>query len=253
MKIGIIQGRLSEPLNGFQECPENWKREFEILPDIGLSHIEWIVTSNSYKNNPIFSEDVSSYNISSICADNLVTTDITNWRFLRENLDPICKSAIANKIPCVTIPLLEYSNMNDTYPRSQFIDCILQYADNYPTLIFSFEIESHEGIIDSIIYLRDNFRLTYDTGNMTSLGINHEYYITKYFDKINNVHLKDRTFEGETVQPGTGKTNFKQVFNILSDLGYDKNYTIQTARGKDGDEIKTIVEHKNILEGIYNG
>jgi hypothetical protein len=42
MKIGIIQGRLSEPLNGFQECPENWKREFEILPDIGLSHIEWM-------------------------------------------------------------------------------------------------------------------------------------------------------------------------------------------------------------------
>ena len=29
MKIGIIQGRLSPPNEGFQECPEDWKRELE--------------------------------------------------------------------------------------------------------------------------------------------------------------------------------------------------------------------------------
>ena len=44
MKIGIIQGRLSEPNEGFQECPINWKREFDLLPKLDLNHIEWIVT-----------------------------------------------------------------------------------------------------------------------------------------------------------------------------------------------------------------
>ena len=28
MKIGIIQGRLSKPDNGFQETPIDWNREF---------------------------------------------------------------------------------------------------------------------------------------------------------------------------------------------------------------------------------
>ena len=54
MKIGIIQGRLSPPVEGFQECPANWKREFELLSILRLNHIEWIVTSDSLKTNPIF-------------------------------------------------------------------------------------------------------------------------------------------------------------------------------------------------------
>ena len=40
MKIGIIQGRLSRPVEGFQECPVDWRREFDLLPEIGLNHIE---------------------------------------------------------------------------------------------------------------------------------------------------------------------------------------------------------------------
>ena len=31
MNIGIIQGRLSSPEEGFQECPKNWEKEFELL------------------------------------------------------------------------------------------------------------------------------------------------------------------------------------------------------------------------------
>ena len=29
MKLGIIQGRLSEPAEGYQDCPANWRREFD--------------------------------------------------------------------------------------------------------------------------------------------------------------------------------------------------------------------------------
>ena len=57
MKIGIIQGRLSEPKEGFQECPIDWKREFDLLQKLGLNHIEWIITSN-FKNNPIFNDNL---------------------------------------------------------------------------------------------------------------------------------------------------------------------------------------------------
>ena len=37
MNIGIIQGRLSPPIEGFQECPINWKREFNLLSGLGLN------------------------------------------------------------------------------------------------------------------------------------------------------------------------------------------------------------------------
>ena len=82
MKIGIIQGRLSRPIEGFQECPVNWQQEFSLLPELNLNHIEWIVTKKSFGTNPIFTDDVSRYSISSICADNLVDERIIDKKYL---------------------------------------------------------------------------------------------------------------------------------------------------------------------------
>ena len=98
MKMGIIQGRLSPPTEGFQDTPSDWKKEFDLLQDMGLNHIEWIVTEKSFENNPIFTEDLSNYSISSICADNLVSEKIIDTEFLSDNLTPICEAAIRNKI-----------------------------------------------------------------------------------------------------------------------------------------------------------
>ena len=74
MKIGIIQGRLSPPTEGFQDTPKDWRREFDLLPKLGLNHIEWVVTKESFEDNPLFTEDISAYTnkVSAICADNLV-------------------------------------------------------------------------------------------------------------------------------------------------------------------------------------
>ena len=60
-KLGIIQGRLSQPLNGFQECPVEWEKEFNLLEKLGLDHIEWIVTAKSLKNNPLTTQDLRPY------------------------------------------------------------------------------------------------------------------------------------------------------------------------------------------------
>ena len=256
MKIGIIQGRLSEPIEGFQECPKNWEREFKLLNKLKLNHIEWIITKESFNNNPIFTENLSNYPISSICADNLVdsntTARYTNVIFLKKNLKPICDVAVKNNIKCITIPLLEESSVLDDSRRSFFIEEISKYKEMYPNLIFSFEIESYEYVIDEIINICDNFKLTYDTGNMTSLGINHEYYIEKYINKINNIHLKDRTYTSKTVSPGKGKTNFNEIFNTLNLKKYKGLYTIQTSRGEFGKEKQTIKKHKEKFKKLYD-
>ena len=161
-------------------------------------------------------------------------------------------SSNKNRIPFVTIPLLEDSSISDENIRNQFITLILEYSDKYPGLNFSFEAETSAENVLRLVSLRDNFFITYDTGNITSEGIDHKDYIEKTFHKINNVHLKDRTYSAEAVPPLSGDTDFDLIFNTLSSMGYDELYTIQTARGKTGSEIRTMKQHKNIFERLYN-
>lgn len=250
MKIGIIQGRLSPPIEGFQECPTDWKREFTLLPVAGLTHVEWIITHKSFYDNPFFDNDLSKYAISSVCADNLVDSRITEAQFLKDNLIPICDAALKNNVKNVTIPLLEDSDLSDTKKRNMFCNEITEIGKIYSSLNFSFEIESIAHVITDIIYLRSNFYLTYDTGNMTTMQVDHEKYLRMFFNKINNVHLKDRDNDNNTVPPGTGATNFNKIFAFLKKSGYNENYTLQTAREK-GDEFETILRHKKTLEKIY--
>jgi sugar phosphate isomerase/epimerase len=252
MKMGIIQGRLSTPTNGFQECPSNWRREFELLKELRLNHVEWIVTKNSFKSNPIFSEDVSGYSINSICADNIVDSRIIQRDFFFENLEPICVAALKNAIKNVTIPLLEDSDVKDNFRRKLFCGLMRELAQKYPQLTFSIEAELEPSKLLELLELGDNILVTYDTGNITSCGIDHEDYIRIFKEKISNVHLKDRTFSAKTVEPGTGDTDFNLIFKNLVSSGYDGVFTLQTAREEYGQEVKTITKHKQLFEEIYN-
>ena len=195
---------------------------------------------------------LSSFPISSLCADTLVDERIVDKDFLDDNLTPICLSAIRNKINNITIPLLEGSNVEDSKIRGKFKELIVKYADRYPSINFSFECELSIGGLRDILELSDSFYVTYDTGNITSYGLDHAEYIDTFHKKINNVHLKDRTFDAKTVYPNTGDTNFKSIFSKLVSSGYNGPYTMQTVRGKTGREINTTLEHKQILEGLYN-
>jgi hypothetical protein len=255
MRMGLMQGRLSLPTDGYiQEFPENWREEFEYLDKYGFTHIEWLITKRKSTNNPILNENLYFGNlpISSICVDTLVDTRIVDKNYLEKFLQPVCRSAIRNKINTITIPLLEDSNVENLKVRDAFKKNILKYAKEYPNLKFSFECElSIEGLQD-ILKLSDNFYVTYDTGNITSYGLEHGEYIDSFYSRINNVHLKDRTFNSQTVCPTFGDTNFTLIFNKLRLKNYNGLYTLQTARGETGKEIKTMIQHKNILERIYN-
>tara|TARA_R110000823_G_scaffold9782_8_gene33856 strand:+ start:1127 stop:1903 length:777 start_codon:yes stop_codon:yes gene_type:complete len=254
-RVGIIQGRLSLPVNGhIQEFPDDWQKEFKLLGDCGLNHIEWLITAGSENTNPAFDEQVSLSNfpISSLCADTLVDERIVDKDFLDDNLTPICLSAIRNKINNITIPLLEGSNVEDSKIRGKFKELIVKYADRYPSINFSFECELSIGGLRDILELSDSFYVTYDTGNITSYGVEHEKYIDTFHSRISNVHLKDRTYDARTVPPDTGDTDFTTIFRKLKSVGYDGIYTLQTSRGDDGNEINNILEHKKILKGLYN-
>ena len=253
MNIGILQGRLTKPTRGFQEFPDEWQKEFSYLEFLGLDHIDWLVTKNSFKSNPIvIGEDLTGYPINSICLDNLIDDNFSDPMFLMDQLEPVCINAENNEIGSLTIPLLELSSINDLAARHRFMDSIGQYIEKYSDLIFSFEIESYREAISDVMNLPfDNVRLTYDTGNVTSLGLSHSYYLSMFFDDIDTIHLKDRTFNGKTVFPGRGDTNFYEIFKQLKERGFTKPLTLQADRGVDGYELETTDRHLTFFKQIY--
>ena len=156
MKVGIIQGRLSPPLEGFQECPKNWKREFQLMKEIGLTHLEWIVTKLSFHNNPVFYNDLKNIPINSICADNLVSNSITDEGFLEYQLSTICKAAINNNINFVTIPLLEKSSLEKIEKLDKFCSHFSQICKKYPEINFSLETEISLSKIPKLLNISNN-------------------------------------------------------------------------------------------------
>lgn len=250
MDIGIIQGRLSLPLEGFQECPADWKKEFSNLSKLGLSHIEWIITKKSFFDNPFFKNDLSEYPIHSVCADNLVDERIDDFEFVNYNLNPICLAAVKNNVKFVTIPLLEDSSVEDDIKRDKFNKILKTFVNRYPDLNFSIEAELEIEKLSEILQISDTVCVTYDTGNITSFGIDHEEYIERLLPRISNIHLKDRTLQGKTVPPSTGDTNFKLIFDKLRKFNYSNVFTLQTARETEGKEIETISKHLDVLRSI---
>lgn len=248
---GIIQGRLLPPVDGhIQEFPkDNWEKEFEYAKENNINHIEWLITKKSFSEG-VLCLDIEKYSnqISSICCDNLIDKRIYSEEFLSEQLRPICDFAVRNNIKAVSIPLLEDSELLP-YNQDYCIKLLSSYGAVYPELCFYFEMESPPETALVLVNSRNNFFYTYDTGNITSCGYNHEDYLQKLIHKTRNIHLKDRVINPiKTVEPGTGDTNFKLIFDFLKKNNYIYLYTIQTARGDNGKEVETIKRHIKFYE-----
>jgi len=254
MRLGVMQGRLSPPTNNhIQEFPDKWENEFAVLKDLGFSGVEWLITKNCWTNNPIVenTQYVQNFPIFSVCLDTVVDQRISNEQFMKEMLESFCDKILNTSVKTLTIPLLEDSNLESDQKRKDFCNIIEKIGAKFPNIDFSFEAELKKEKLMEIVSLRNNFYVTYDTGNITSYGIDHSEYIKYFKNKINNVHLKDRTFDAKTVFPLTGDTNFDIIFKTLKEINYEGTFIIQTARSKVGKERETILKHKNIFGDLY--
>lgn len=247
MKLGIMQGRLLPPVNGhIQEFPhKEWGKELYLIDSLGLHGIEWLITEKSFPNNPILTNEFQYDKIISVCLDVLVTKHIHDSDFLEKVLSKI----LSFNIKTVTVPILEDSNMSNDGDRLRFIHSMCNIADKNPSVIFSFESELNINKLSEIVNERDSFKVTYDTGNITSCRIDHSQFVSTFKDKINNVHLKDRTINGQTVCPTHGDTDFELIFRLLKEVNYDGTFILQTARN--GSEQQTITNNINLFKKMY--
>ncbi len=260
MQIGIIQGRLLPPVNGkIQEFPkENWQIEFNLLKVLGLSHIEWIITKDSFEH--CMTLDVRKYadRISSVCCDNILSVHPTKHRyrdFLARTLRPICNWAVNNNIKSVTVPFLENISLSTEVGIILF-QWMSDYLEVYPEILFKIECDDGFREVMGLTSGFDNIEFVYDSGNIAAKNMNHliqKQILSDMFYCTKTIHLKDRMFYDErTVEPGKGNAGFKTIFQTLKKNSYNGIFTIQTARGETGKEISTILAHKKYFEDIYS-
>ena len=242
MKVGIIQGRLTTPAEGHQTTPMTWRLEFKALKELGLTHIEWNLDSSKLYSNPLFSERIDSEitdAISSVCFDNLVTKHAYEESYFKTQfVDLVCKLSDL-KIKSVTMPLLEASCIDSEARLSKLKNLLDPVLEAHEDVIFNIETDSKIDLTRSLLDHANNIRFTYDTGNITASGFDHRKYIEATFDKIDNVHLKDRyTNNGPSAPDFLGDTDFEEIFHILSKNRYDNIFTLQMARGISGKEYE---------------
>ena len=248
-KIGIMQGRLSNPHNyRIQSFPVfSWKQEFEKAAEYGLDVIEWIF--DEYKPNPILSSDGISeirslckkHNIAinAICADYFMVEKL--FHESNENLEKnikVLKELILQakklEISFIEIPLVDSSSLKTTNDKMELrnnLENVIPLAEKNDVMIV---LETDLPLLDFKQLLSEfnhpNIMANYDSGNSTSLGYNSKEELTTLRKWIKNVHVKDRKLHGGTVPLGSGDTDFDLFFSTLSEIQYSGDLIIQGAR-----------------------
>lgn len=267
MSIGIMQGRLTPPKGrGIQFFPfDNWENEFYRAEKIGLEEIEWIFDFYEYKKNPLWTEE-GRKRINDVIKDTNVVVNTICWDyfmrrpFFKYNSGEVgCvleeNKAIFEKIlvgmqeigaSLIEIPLVDDSSISDEKEEIKVINFLREMCDlaNSCSIKIGLETdyspEEFRPLIDKIE--RDNLVANYDSGNSSGLGYNHKKEILALGNKLYNVHIKDRVYQGTTVKLGTGSADFDGVFSALKKIGYQNSFILQAARGEEGKEKDNIMQ-----------
>ena len=265
--IGIMQGRLTKSEGrGIQFFPfENWENEFKIASEIGLNEIEFILDEYEIEKNPLFSENgikkiinlINEYNVkvNSVCFDYFMrkpffTVENLEDRELnkKENFEILKKTLEASKkigIRLIEIPLVDESSIKNKIEEDLFKDFMKEILSIREFEMISFALETDLPCQEFQEYISsfktDRLKANYDSGNSSGLGYNHYEEIMTLNQNVANVHIKDKIFKGQTVNLGSGDVDFDGMFQALKNIKYKGSFILQVARGKDGDEIKTIL------------
>tara|TARA_B100000029_G_C17490317_1_gene928885 strand:- start:161 stop:1051 length:891 start_codon:yes stop_codon:yes gene_type:complete len=268
-KIGIIQGRLSPPLNGkIQSFPINvWEKEFPIANECGFDGIELVIDSDNWIENPLYTQEGTDkiLQISEKTGLEIFSVDplYLTERGLMSNDPIICSERLEfmkNIIPnCyqlgmkyIIMPIIINPDLGVTEKLKSKTNMI--YLKEFLKHCLDITIKYDVGLAletalngEEILELIDELDSTsiyvcYDTGNSSYFGHNIESDLNLLSDLLVEVHIKDHSATDEnghqinyynSVELGTGDVDFNLVFNTLSKINFSGNYILQMARGED--------------------
>ena len=246
-RIGIMQGRLSEPTNNqIQSFPQDtWKTEFEKAHQCGFQMLEWIFDdiSNPLMNNSEIDEIIllsqkHDISINSVCADYFMNEKLFNVSDseLKKNfsvLNDLIIQCDKIGIKIIEIPLVDSSSLQNKDNQNEFIQNLTTFLSKLSSNItINLETDLPPVEFKTLLEKFKDFDVcaNYDTGNSASLGYSVNDEITLLEPWLKNIHIKDRLYKGQTVPLGTGDANFESFFLRLSKIHYRGDLIIQGAR-----------------------
>lgn len=268
-KIGIMQGRLSLPVNGrIQSFPkQTWKEEFDKAKTAGLDHIEWIFESDEWEKNPISSDsgilEITSVmqntgvKIVSLCADYFMdipylSSNENTRKDLREMMVWLVNQCSKIGASYIDIPFVDASKINHKSEYPFVREFILPAAIRAADLKIKLALETSLGPSDFAELLNmvghQNVVANYDTGNSSGIGYNCVEEISSYGSWIATLHIKDRLLNNGTKPLGKGSADFHSFFSNFSKLNFQGPIVLQAAREEDGREIDTAIKNRKFVE-----
>jgi L-ribulose-5-phosphate 3-epimerase len=267
--IGIMQGRLSKPLNEkIQSFPiDNWENEFKIASEIGYTCIEWVIDSNGIDNNPLFFDSkrkvintlMNQFNISipAVCHDQLM--DITlhskdeNTANLAFNILNKTMDACENMgIKYIEIPLVGNSALKTESDFNILMEKLYNLDKKAKEFRISFILETDLSPEQNVSLMKSmeglSVGMNFDMGNSAYWGFNPDIELIQIGPWIKNVHVKDCTPKDYTLPLGEGNVDFKKVFNHLKKQKYDGLFILQAAPAPYGQEIEIAKNNYNFTK-----
>ncbi len=263
--IGIMQGRLSPSEEGrFQSFPKSsWRTEFARAVDAGVSYIEWIYDEYSEAENPI-STDLGASEINAlktaygietpaVCGDWLMEFPLLRCtKEERRRREEVLQTLIhwAKRIGAwrIVLPFVDNASIRTDEERATVIGVLQRALPTAEQNGVELHLEADFPPTEFARFLAQlpnrNIKVNYDSGNSSGLGYVAREEFAAYGDRIGSIHIKDRFRNPDgsvkTMPLGEGSADFDDLFASIRKIGYSGGFTLQVARGDDGDEVNWI-------------
>lgn len=272
-RIGIMQGRLSPPVNGrIQTFPTNtWQQEFRYAKELGLACIEWIYQRSSSEHNPLSTDTGLAEILKTINDTNVAVNAITADYFMEAKLVDAGGRIEASNLEHLKWLLLRAAKLKAKHVMLPFVDSAkLMGTDDVAALIgmahkLSASIEETGVQVHMETDLRAEawrtllehisnpmVRVCFDTGDRASLGLDQAVDATILAPWVGSVHIKDRLLHGHTVPLGSGVANIKVQLRCLFQAGYRGSYVLQASRSPECNEVEWTKSNMSYLRGVLD-
>ena len=268
--IGFMQGRLvdTERKKRIQYFPaKNWQKEIRLARKNNLNLMEWTIDKENILLNPLYNEKLFKkfikikkkykIRISSVTCDFFMQDPFYKLKGKRKknsitNLKKIIENGKKLKISLFVIPLVDNSSITS---QSQFKEVINFFNDKYfkkklgihCKIVFETDFNPRKNFNFINQFNKKNFGINYDTGNSAAYG--YKFNDEKvFFNRVYNIHIKDRPKNGRTIRLGQGDFNFVNFFRYIKKINYRGNLIMQTARSPRKRHIEEILINKKFIE-----
>ena len=227
-----------------------------------IHKLEWTVNFEKIKQNALFNtrqlneiiniKKKFDIEIPSVTCDFFMEKPIfkNNNDTTLDILKKIIKNGKKIGIKYFILPLVDNSSIKNKKHEKIIIKKLSKFKDylNYNQKIL-FEIDYVPKQVKRFISNFGNkFGINYDSGNSASKGflIDEEKI---YFDRVYNIHIKDRRYNGHTISLGKGNCDFRSLFLLLKKIKYKRNLILQTARSQNN-HVKEIIKNIKFIKNF---